>query len=375
MSKYTDSFLLSELVRYYNENNKSPRQCDIHTKFGYPPISAYYDNFGSFSIALEKAGLKVNKCGKYSKKELISILQSFYNKYGYSPSKKDINDMENAPSAETFVSYFGTWNNALKAANLEEHPKKEFSKEYLINDFKRACNELDRLPTMNDLCVKNGYVDKATYYKHFHSYENLLEACGYSLEYINNIKREELTQELQSIYIKIGRAPFQKELLAKNGYNCANVYVHYFGSLTNAFKAAGLPLNKEIHTYDGTETCTICKCKNTTEWRYIDNNIVCLSCYFKDLRKNSSDNFRTSDIISKSKHREFGFVPLNHYFENSHAHHLHLENTSDFSIYIPGFLHQMHWHSHNKPDTMVTINALALDYWVNESLYKELYFE
>lgn len=71
--------------------------------------------------------------------------------------------------------------------------------------------------------------------------------------------------------------------------------------------------------------------------------------------------------------RGLGFKPLNNHFKASAAHHLHLENSKDFLVYILIWDHGLHKHNPKKPETMTTINAIALDYWINESLYNELF--
>lgn len=87
--------------------------------------------------------------------------------------------------------------------------------------------------------------------------------------------------------------------------------------------------------------------------------------------KNNPNKFKAA----KAKRRNFGFEPINNYFECSHAHHLWLNDNIDLVIYMPNFLHKLHSHDHNKPETMSSVNALALDYLINEEFYKELYYK
>lgn len=83
------------------------------------------------------------------------------------------------------------------------------------------------------------------------------------------------------------------------------------------------------------------------------------------------------DILQYQKQHEYikrglGFKPINNYFHYSTAHHLHLENSKDLIIYIPFWEHEIHRHKIKTWEGMDTINSIALDYWVNESLYTEL---
>ena len=62
MSKiYTDKFLISELQRFYRENDEAPTQLDMQGKFGYPSFITYISHFGSWNNALEIANLPLNQ--------------------------------------------------------------------------------------------------------------------------------------------------------------------------------------------------------------------------------------------------------------------------------------------------------------------------
>ena len=77
-------------------------------------------------------------------------------------------------------------------------------------------------------------------------------------------------------------------------------------------------------------------------------------------------------IRPKSKSRGLGFNPLNSYFKGATHHHLHLEGNNEFVIFIPTWLHRMYNHNVSTWNGMDTINAIALDYFINEELYNKL---
>ena len=58
---YTKEFLISELHRFVEENNRNPKYHDMQSKFGYISGNIYVNNFGSWNKALISAGLKVNQ--------------------------------------------------------------------------------------------------------------------------------------------------------------------------------------------------------------------------------------------------------------------------------------------------------------------------
>lgn len=163
---------------------------------------------------------------------------------------------------------------------------------------------------------------------------------------------EELLDYLKKFYEENGRVPKTKDMLIKNGYPSVKVYQYRFGSWNNALKLADLPLNR---------------------WHYDENdNRLCCRCTTKIWFKNNPLKLQMYKHKSDSKHRGYGVAPINEGFYGANGHHLWLEDDA-FTIFMPEFLHQMHWHSHHKQDTLIAPNVLALDYWVNEEFYNNLY--
>lgn len=74
-----------------------------------------------------------------------------------------------------------------------------------------------------------------------------------------------------------------------------------------------------------------------------------------------------------SFNRKLGYKPLNSPFYAAHVHHLHLENNKEFCIHIPKVIHEFYPHNAKNPESLTSINTVALDFWVNETFYKELF--
>jgi hypothetical protein len=89
----------------------------------------------------------------------------------------------------------------------------------------------------------------------------------------------------------------------------------------------------------------------------------------KEWRENNPDKI----LEYSSNHRGFGYTPINSCFNGSHGHHVFLEGRSDFVIHYPNFLHEPIYHDHKDPESMVEPNTFALDFWVNEYMYDDLY--
>lgn len=58
---YSKQKLISELQRFYNGNGRVPTQLDMQVKFGYPSAGAYRKPFGTFNSALKIANLDLNQ--------------------------------------------------------------------------------------------------------------------------------------------------------------------------------------------------------------------------------------------------------------------------------------------------------------------------
>lgn len=74
---------------------------------------------------------------------------------------------------------------------------------------------------------------------------------------------------------------------------------------------------------------------------------------------------------SESKRREFGFDPINDYFEGAHFHHTHENDNHDIGIFMPAELHNGIWHSNKNQESMDRINEAAYEWLENNNrVYK-----
>ena len=94
-------------------------------------------------------------------------------------------------------------------------------------------------------------------------------------------------------------------------------------------------------------------------------------CWLSDNHKAAFWRERASKI--NSVNRGLGYNPLNSSFLGCDAHHLLLENNKDFCINLPAWLHRFYIHARKEPGTLDSINAVALDFWINENIYSELF--
>lgn len=89
----------------------------------------------------------------------------------------------------------------------------------------------------------------------------------------------------------------------------------------------------------------------------------------KETRKKYTQTPAGKKAIRKDRHkrRQFGFTPLNEYFENSAGHHIDKE----FVIHVPAEMHEFNRHSILANRNMNVINALAFNWLEAEELYAQ----
>jgi hypothetical protein len=92
-----------------------------------------------------------------------------------------------------------------------------------------------------------------------------------------------------------------------------------------------------------------------------------------------SDNMNNQKFFNAVKqmfnkracHGKFGYAPINEPFTGAHFHHLHLEDDHSFGVYVPDFLHAHTYHNSCTGQGMDEMNAVALQYWLDDELYTE----
>jgi len=375
MIEYSREFLISELHRYVEIYGEKPSAYKLRKAEGFPSVSAYLRAFKSWNEAMTLAGLAIET--EYKNEYLLDLLKDFYKTHGRSPDKNDMGPKNGngLPSVDTYARRFKSWNNALKLCGLPLNQLRNIDRKYLIKEFKRAYKELGRIPSMTDFKVENGYPERSTFYHYFNTYEEILEASGFSLDDIENIRREQLIEELKEVYNKLGRLPYEHEMRSEIGCSCSATYCRYFKTWNAAIISAGFDPRNIRYEYDGTESCAVCGKTNVENWRHIDGQPVCENCYRKDWIKKNPMKAKLTKHKMHSKRKGYGYIPLNDKFEYSNGHHLWINGMSDAVIFLPEFLHLLNWHSSKIESTMDTVNAIALDYWINEDLYNSLYLE
>jgi hypothetical protein len=118
--------------------------------------------------------------------------------------------------------------------------------EELIADLKRVALEIDKKSVTRDVCDEKGKYHSTTYIRRFGSWYNALEKAG--LEKTRtpmNLPEEELFQNLEEIWIKLGRQPRYSEVQKPLSKYHVATYEHRFGGWRSALEKFVTYINKE----------------------------------------------------------------------------------------------------------------------------------
>ncbi|MFQ6009734.1 MAG: homing endonuclease associated repeat-containing protein [Candidatus Aenigmatarchaeota archaeon] len=121
---HTREELIGFLKEKADKLGRAPTRNEVRDDKSMPDPKTYYYKFGGHAKALAAAGLKPNRAsGKYTRDELIKALRKKAKDMGKTPTIKDMNTDKDMPSATTYSSWFGSYTEALEAAGLRPRKK------------------------------------------------------------------------------------------------------------------------------------------------------------------------------------------------------------------------------------------------------------
>ena len=178
--QYEDWQLLHWLKDFAEELGKTPTLQEIDNEPSMPPSDTYINYFGSYNNAVRKAGLKVNY-KQYTEKELLNKLKKFADKLGRAPIKKEIKKNENMPDPVTYKRWFISYKNACKKVGYTytaNNTHVGYSKNKLLNDLRKFALQLGRTPTLTEVDENQEIASAGSYTYHFGNYSNACKKAG-----------------------------------------------------------------------------------------------------------------------------------------------------------------------------------------------------
>lgn len=111
----TDEELIADLKRVANELNNRSVSFQLYKERGKYNSSTLARRFGSWSEALEKAGLQVNRHPlRISEEELFQSIEEVWAKLGRQPRSTEIQTPLSNYAVSTYANRFGSWRKSLK---------------------------------------------------------------------------------------------------------------------------------------------------------------------------------------------------------------------------------------------------------------------
>ena len=154
MPTYSDAELLTTLRELADDLGEQPTAADLRGRDDAPSARTYQDRFGSWTDALEAAGFDARPV---TEADLIDQLQALADEQGRTPTIDDVNDDPRLPHRSTFADRFGSFSNALEAAGLEPNRGTRQSDAALLDALERLTRCLDRVPSSTDMDEAGAY--------------------------------------------------------------------------------------------------------------------------------------------------------------------------------------------------------------------------
>jgi len=196
--------------------------------------------FGSWTSALEKAGVRSKAPENVSDEVIIKDLRRVADNLDTERLRiKNYAEADRLVSVVRVQQRFGSWSAAIEEAGLKSGDSGP-SEEKILADLKQVADEMgaDTL-TPDDYASADG-ITVGTVKRRFESWENALYQAGLDLESEQTISTEDIIEDLRVIADIVGEQPDRQQYVEVGGVVSPSEVVSRFGSWENALDKAGL---------------------------------------------------------------------------------------------------------------------------------------
>lgn len=261
-SHYEDEELIQAIKQEAKHLGRTPTKKDVdsaHQSGRMAHSSTYVARFGSWTHVVSIANLKPLRRIGLTKEEMIYDLRAEAKRLNRVPMRREIGKASKAgrtASPSTYAIKFGSWNNALIAAELIQNKQVGLSKLEIVRQLKAEYHRLDRVPTVNDINAASAAgrsVSVSTILNRFGSWSNALEAADLESSHQTAYSDAEMLESLKIEAELLGRTPTHADIgrASKAGRTpSAGAYKNHFGSLTKACEMVGLTRTRFVGLSD-----------------------------------------------------------------------------------------------------------------------------
>lgn len=177
-----------------------------------------------------------------SKADLLSALKDLASDLGRPPTRAEM-ESQGEYSATPYYRQFGSWTEALKAADIDPQYRQQIPEKELRTAVHDLAEELGHTPRAHEM-AEEGRFSPSTYRRRFGSWRKALKWADLSLnnQPSSSISRAELVSALRDLASELGRPPTQTDMDTQGPYS-ADIYHNRFGSWNTALSEAGLKLD------------------------------------------------------------------------------------------------------------------------------------
>jgi len=175
--------LLENLRQATDELGRVPTIQDMDYRLTeYPSADPYKRRWGSWNDALRAADLEPNMEGSWgvADEELLAEIERLADDLGHPPTQGEM-DQKGAYASRTLENRFGSWSDSLLSADVDVSSRGLcVSDEALLESLHAIAEDIGRPPSANEVREKSEY-GIVTYHRRFGSWLNALEKAGYDV--------------------------------------------------------------------------------------------------------------------------------------------------------------------------------------------------